>query len=201
MRRLGDICPILIATVMICLGVISQSAAQSTIEPINPWPGPPTRDIANPSTEQIINSLTPRSGVGAATRGVRLSPPSSPAAASATPPAVAGPDLLFASGSAELTPQSLQTLDALGKALTDPALANYRFRVEGHSDTVGTRDFNDKLSERRAAAVADYLADRFHVDRRRLQVVGKGKSDLPVATPDQTPEPRNRRVLIINLGS
>jgi OmpA-OmpF porin, OOP family len=200
MRRLAGCCAILLATAAICLGIISHPAAQSTIEPINPWPGPPTRDIGNPSADQIIKSLTPQRGQ-AGHRGIRLGPTELTNATPREHAPAAGTALLFDLGSAELTPQAVQTLDALGKALTDPALANYRFLVEGHSDTVGTRGFNQKLSQRRAAVAADYLADKFHIDRNRLQVVGKGESDLPVATPDQTAEPRNRSVLIINLGS
>ena len=109
--------------------------------------------------------------------------------------------MLFATGSAELTPQAIQTLNDLGRALTDPTLAAYRFRIEGHTDTVGNRDANKALSDRRAASVVDYLAGRFQVDRARLQPVGMGEDGLLVPTPDQTPEPRNRRVLVVNTGS
>jgi outer membrane protein OmpA-like peptidoglycan-associated protein len=49
--------------------------------------------------------------------------------------------------------------------------------------------------------VVDYLAGRFQVDRARLQPVGMGEDGLLVPTPDQTPEPRNRRVLVVNTGS
>ena len=83
----------------------------------------------------------------------------------------------------------------------DPALTAYRFRIEGHTDTVGGRDYNKALSDRRAVAVAEYLAGRFHVDRTRLQPIGMGQEGLMVPTPDQTPEVRNRRVLVVNIGS
>jgi outer membrane protein OmpA-like peptidoglycan-associated protein len=66
---------------------------------------------------------------------------------------------------------------------------------------VGNRDANKALSDRRAASVVDYLAGRFQVDRARLQPVGMGEDGLLVPTPDQTPEPRNRRVLVVNTGS
>jgi outer membrane protein OmpA-like peptidoglycan-associated protein len=57
-----------------------------------------------------------------------------------------------------------------------------------------------RLSDRRAITVAEYLAGRFHVDRARLQPVGMGQDGLMVPTPDQVPEPRNRRVLVVNIG-
>jgi OOP family OmpA-OmpF porin len=153
----------------------------------------PARAQHNPSVEEMIKSLSPTPG-GPPTRGIRIGQPPAPA------PAVSL-SVLFATGSAELTPEAIQTLDDLGRALTDPALTAYRFRVEGHTDTVGGRDYNKALSDRRANAVAEYLAGKFHVDRSRLQPIGMGQDGLLVSTPDQTPEARNRRVLVVNIGS
>jgi outer membrane protein OmpA-like peptidoglycan-associated protein len=159
-----------------------------------------------PSADQIVKSLTPSSTSGS-TRGIRLAP----SGASPTAPgpsqqaAVSGPsvslNVQFASGSAELTPQAMLALDQLGQALSNQSLATYRFRIEGHTDTVGTREHNKALSDQRAAAVVDYLANKFHIDRSRVQAVGMGEDGLAVATPDQTPEPRNRRVQVVNIGS
>jgi outer membrane protein OmpA-like peptidoglycan-associated protein len=107
----------------------------------------------------------------------------------------------FATDSAELTPEAIRTLDELGRALASKDLAGYRFRIEGHTDTVGRRDYNQALSERRAQAVVDYVAKKYGVDPGRLQAVGMGETGLLVQTPPQTPEPRNRRVQVINLGA
>ena len=107
----------------------------------------------------------------------------------------------FATGSAALTPQAMGVLDRLGRALSDQSLASYHFRIEGHTDTVGTREQNKTLSDLRAATVVDYLADKFHVDRGRIQAVGMGEDGLLIPTGDQTPEPRNRRVQVVNIGS
>jgi outer membrane protein OmpA-like peptidoglycan-associated protein len=150
---------------------------------------PAAQAQSNPSVDEILKSLTPTPG-GAATRGIRVG----------RPPEVSL-SVLFATGSAELTPEAIQTLNDLGRALTDPSLAAYRFRIEGHTDTVGSREFNKALSDRRAATVAEYLAGKFRMDRSRLQPVGMGEDGLLVPTPDQTPEPRNRRVLVVNTGS
>lgn len=144
---------------------------------------------SNPSVEDIVKSLSPTPG-GPATRGIHI----------AKPPEVSL-NVQFATGSADLTPAAIQTLNDLGAALTNPALSAYRFRIEGHTDTVGNRDANKSLSDRRAASVADYLAGKFPVDRARLQPIGMGEDSLAVPTPDQTPEPRNRRVLVVNTGS
>jgi outer membrane protein OmpA-like peptidoglycan-associated protein len=107
----------------------------------------------------------------------------------------------FASGSAELTPAARQTLDQLGKALSSSDLAQYRFRIEGHTDTVGAADYNQALSQQRADAVAAYLADKFGVNMNRLQAVGMGEQGLLVATPPNTPNEKNRRVNVVNLGA
>ncbi len=182
-----------------------------------------------PSVDQIIRSLTPQGDVSkAGTRGIRLSTPaesrpsgpqSSAVAMQAAPPArspatpvrpakssseVAPPTISltvnFATGSAELTPQAVGILDRLGAALSSDTLSRYRFRIEGHTDTVGTREFNMTLSEQRADAVVSYIRNRFHIAASRLEAVGMGTSRLLVPTGDQVDEPRNRRVQITNIG-
>ena len=107
----------------------------------------------------------------------------------------------FALGSAELTPQARATLDELGRALSSHDLAGYHFRIEGHTDTVGAPAYNKELSEQRAQAVVKYLTDKFGVQPARLEAIGMGEAGLLVPTPPQTPEPRNRRVQVINLGA
>jgi outer membrane protein OmpA-like peptidoglycan-associated protein len=158
---------------------------------------------------------------GGGTRGIRITSPNSGAEQQAEPvpqqprvastkaipmptgPAVAPTVSLtvnFGSGSAELAPDAKHTLDALGQALASKDLAGYRFRIEGHTDTVGSRESNRVLSERRAAAVVSYIAEKFGVDPSRLEAVGMGQEGLLVPTPPQTPEPRNRRVQVVNIG-
>ena len=106
----------------------------------------------------------------------------------------------FASGSASLTPQAAASLAALGRALSSPELAPYRFRIEGHTDTVGDAGLNMLLSQRRAEAVRDFLVKNFGVQPTRLMAIGMGESQLLVSTPDNMPEPSNRRVQVLNLG-
>ena len=171
----------------------------------------PARAQHNPSVDEMIKSLSPTPS-GVQTRGIRVGP-SPGTAATPAPSGAAGRasatshapavslNVLFATGSAELTPEAIQTLNDLGRALTNPSLTAYRFRVEGHTDTVGGRDFNKALSDRRAATVTQYLSDRFHIDPARLQPIGMGEDGLLVPTPDHTPESRNRRVLVVNIGS
>jgi outer membrane protein OmpA-like peptidoglycan-associated protein len=106
----------------------------------------------------------------------------------------------FASGSAALTPQAEQALAPLGRALTSQDLAGFRFRIEGHTDTVGSAELNQALSERRAAAVRDFLIRRYGVSPSRIEAIGLGQTQLLVPTPDNTPNARNRRVQVVNIG-
>ena len=67
--------------------------------------------------------------------------------------------------------------------------------ISGHTDAVGPIDYNRSLSLRRAKAVADILVAR-GIDRQNIQVAYHGKGNPLVPTPDEVPEPRNRRVEI-----
>ncbi|HJU14912.1 MAG TPA: OmpA family protein [Stellaceae bacterium] len=71
--------------------------------------------------------------------------------------------------------------------------AAYRVDVVGYADTLGSSDYNANLSLLRAVAIRNALV-RDGVDPRAVRVTFRGKRDLLVATPDQSPEPRNRRV-------
>ncbi len=126
--------------------------------------------------------------------------------ASATNPCPAGSGVCalyveFETGSASLTTSAQSALDNLSKALASLQGSGFHFRVEGHTDTVGADAYNRTLSEQRADTVTAYLAEHFPIDRTHLEPVGMGKDHPLVITPDQTPEPRNRRVQVINLGA
>jgi outer membrane protein OmpA-like peptidoglycan-associated protein len=71
--------------------------------------------------------------------------------------------------------------------------------VEGHTDTSGTREHNQALSDARARAVADVLV-RQGVARRRIRSEGLGESQLAVETGDGVREARNRRVVVRMIG-
>src|SRR5262249_4948193 len=63
--------------------------------------------------------------------------PAQPTAAATSGPSI-NLTVNFETGSAKLTPDAMHTLDELGRALASQELATYRFRIEGHTDTVGT---------------------------------------------------------------
>jgi outer membrane protein OmpA-like peptidoglycan-associated protein len=101
--------------------------------------------------------------------------------------------LYFILGSDALTPES----QAAYRAMFDDTKQRpaYEIEVIGFTDTVGDLQYNQALSLRRAAAIRDTLI-RDGLDRQAISIAGRGKRDLLVATADQIPEPRNRRVEI-----
>jgi outer membrane protein OmpA-like peptidoglycan-associated protein len=100
-------------------------------------------------------------------------------------------DVLFDVGSALLNPGAQSTLDQAATVFNDyPKTA---ILAQGHTDSAGSEEYNQDLSERRATAVANHLIAR-GVDVSRITAVGYGEGQ-PVAGND-TPEgrSRNRRV-------
>jgi outer membrane protein OmpA-like peptidoglycan-associated protein len=101
--------------------------------------------------------------------------------------------LYFLEGKDELTSQSRAELDKVfGELKRRPAPD---IVVIGHTAPVGWLSFNDKLSLARAERVREMLIG-LGIAPGRIQVAGRGKRELVVATEDNTPEPRNRRVEI-----
>ncbi len=103
----------------------------------------------------------------------------------------------FAYNSAALTSDARITLDRLGYALIDDRLKPYSFMIEGHTDTKGGAEFNQKLSERRAESVRKYLTDQFAIDPSRLTARGFGKTRL--LDPSRPEDGVNRRVQVLNI--
>jgi OmpA-OmpF porin, OOP family len=97
----------------------------------------------------------------------------------------------FAFNKADLTPKAKEALDQLLAEVANTK--GYLVVVEGGTDSVGSANYNYKLSERRAEAVVQYLSEK-SVPAHKIYVIGLGK-DKTVA-PNQTAEGRaqNRRV-------
>ena len=102
----------------------------------------------------------------------------------------------FEFNSAELTSDARITFNQLGTALRDPKLAAFSFVIAGHTDAVGGAEFNQKLSERRAETVRNYMITQYGIAANRLSAKGYGKSQS--LDPDRPEDAVNRRVQIIN---
>ena len=103
----------------------------------------------------------------------------------------------FDVNSATIRPESRAALDEIGSMLREHP--DLRISIEGHTDSDGDDASNLDLSERRAAAVRDYLVANYGVEGARLESVGLGET-VPVAD-NATPEGRqeNRRVELVRL--
>jgi OOP family OmpA-OmpF porin len=136
----------------------------------------------------------------------RAAAPASPLAAQEPAPAPApstviekvnlSSDVLFEFDKAVLRPEGRAKLDELATRLADARVD--RIEVVGHADRIGKEQYNEQLSQRRAEAVREYLAQTARVDQGQVQAEGRGESD-PV-TGDQCrnmgPERKSNRKLV-----
>ena len=127
-----------------------------------------------------------------ATRGLCIGTEAECKVAPSRTKALAAFDLVvtFDYNSDVLTKAARQNLDEFAKALKDPRLSAGSFMVEGHTDAKGSDSYNLSLSERRAAAVVQYLSEK-GVDTSKLAARGYGKAKPRASNPF---DPANRRV-------
>jgi OmpA-OmpF porin, OOP family len=107
-------------------------------------------------------------------------------------------ELDFDFNSAAIRPSSYRSVGAIADALHNPILLGYGFLVVGHTDSVGGREYNIGLSQRRADAVVAALVDPFGVNPGALEAVGLGEEQL--RDPRHPTSGVNRRVQLINVG-
>ncbi len=106
-------------------------------------------------------------------------------------------DLLFDFGSAELKPEARLSLLKLAAIIQNNSDA--KFRLIGHTDTIGSDEANQALSEARAAAVKTWLVDSLRLDGKNIITEGRGEREtLPDINPAGSAEEQaqNRRVEI-----
>jgi len=101
--------------------------------------------------------------------------------------------LYFKQGTTELQPDSKLLLPSIIKAIKERHPA--QLSVVGHTDTMGTPEFNSQLGLLRARAVLELLTSHSAAPAH-AEISSRGNTDLLVKTPDQVPEPRNRRAEI-----
>ena len=101
--------------------------------------------------------------------------------------------LYFEGGSETLTAVSAAELATIKREIAERPASEVM--VIGHTDTVGGMDTNDKLSQKRAAAVREILIAA-GVPAQKIETAGRGERELLVKSADEVAEPRNRRVEI-----
>jgi len=149
--------------------------------------GPFTTYRSGYSSHNLVASLTVRFGAALPI----IAPPAPPA-----PPPLARRVFLvfFDWDKSTITPE--------GMAIIQQAAAAFRaggpvtIQVTGYTDASGSAGYNQRLSERRANAVAQAMVG-LGVPRQQMAVSGRGKNDQRVPTADGVREPQNRRVEIV----
>src|SRR5262249_48458821 len=105
---------------------------------------------------------------------------------------VAETSVHFAFDKAVLTKKAKEALDQLANDI--PNTKGYVVEIEGGTDSVGSPDYNYKLSERRAQAVIQYLAQSYNVPPHKVYVIGLGEDKSVASNHSASGRARNRRV-------
>jgi OmpA-OmpF porin, OOP family len=175
-----------------------------------------------------LTACAPKTSAPAAPAPVGVPPPPSRAISAPDQPALSNPDLvkvftsrgldareegagvviylptvyLFAFGKSDVDAPARSQLKEIAGLLAEPMLAGRRVTVEGHADGVGSRRYNQSLSEARALAVIAVLqSGGVTRDRLRPRAYGKDRPLEPNRLADGTDNPdgraRNRRVALV----
>lgn len=169
---------------------------------------------APPSKEELLKALTPAPAASSANKPKSRGLPGSEKAnfrgiqvidsgtamqeEKLVPPTVQLQQISFEFNSTKLTREAQLTLDNLAAAMNEESLKNSRFKLIGHTDSVGGSAFNLALSIQRAQSAQEYLVKHHHIEASRLLVEGKGFAEL--ADPANPESAVNRRVQVTNLG-
>jgi outer membrane protein OmpA-like peptidoglycan-associated protein len=166
----------MIRLLLVCTIVIGLVAAETTL-------------AQEPSTEDVVKALVPTKKLRGP-RGLIIQGEDKPPSIDLYIP--------FEYNSDKLKTEAMLTLKRLGAALKDTRLSGYRFKIAGHTDAKGSAEYNQKLSERRAEAVRNYIVFQYDIEPDRIETVGFGKTQL--LDPLKPEDGINRRVQIINIG-
>ena len=174
-----------------CLAIAANAQAQ---------PAAPVLKSSQVTEDALMDALEidpPAMSADAASGATRSLRPTMRANAATKPagPGKASLLITFATGSSDLSADTIQVLEKVARALQSDRLAGFAFRIEGHADPRGGADLNQRLSQDRAQAVVAYLTGKLGVLPDRLQSVGKGATEL--LNPQHPDAAENRRVTIV----
>ncbi len=100
--------------------------------------------------------------------------------------------ILFGFDKAQLTRKDKQTLDDFAQQIQNQK--HYIVQVEGYTDSTGPADYNYQLSQRRADAVIQYLAQKYDVPAHKIFLIGLGKDNPVAQNTSASGRAKNRRV-------
>ena len=108
-------------------------------------------------------------------------------------------EIQFDYNSADISRNSMPAVQELGKALSNSNLKGSTFVVAGHTDAIGSEEYNQGLSERRADTIKRYLTEKYGINGADLLTVGYGESKPK--DPNAPMDPANRRVQVVNMAT
>jgi outer membrane protein OmpA-like peptidoglycan-associated protein len=100
--------------------------------------------------------------------------------------------ILFAFNKADLTRKDKQAIDEFAQQFGNQG--HYIVQVEGYTDSTGPADYNSQLSQRRADAVIQYLAQKYNVPAHKIYLIGLGKDNPVTRNTSPGGRAKNRRV-------
>ncbi|HYM36560.1 MAG TPA: OmpA family protein, partial [Steroidobacteraceae bacterium] len=103
-------------------------------------------------------------------------------------------NVYFATAKSDLLPESKLELDRVGEFMKKNRTAS--IEIDGHTDDVGTAEYNNKLSLDRATSVMKYLTTK-GVDKERMEAKGFGKTKPVKKGTDEASRALNRRVEMV----
>ena len=103
-------------------------------------------------------------------------------------------DITFDVNKADIKPESMNEINRIKLLMVDDP--NLKYEVQGHTDSTGTPESNQKLSEKRAQAIVDKLVE-LGIDPSRLTAVGKGQYAPIADNSTEEGKAKNRRVVFV----
>lgn len=106
-------------------------------------------------------------------------------------------NILFAFDSAEILPDSSESLKHISQLMKDRT--ELKLLVVGHTDSIGDYDYNLKLSFSRAEAVVKYLVSKHGIENPRLRAAGAGMMSPATSNRSESGRELNRRVELVEI--
>ena len=180
----------------------SQPGSSRSIVIQRPDTGAPSANVQHVATQVLPAPRTPvatadrsASPVEQVAASASESPRSAAAKANAdAKPGTVGMRINFAFNSAVLPESAHAMIDVVAQVMKESP--DIKVRVEGHTDAIGSADYNVALSERRALSVGEYLV-KLGIEPSRLVLIGKGMAE-PLTS--NRYDPANRRVQFVRVG-
>ena len=176
----------------------SQNASGCDIQPgIGPVPPQGARAVTPDSDTSYKLVCSGNGGAASSAAGVTVvtPPPSAPVKPKAAERFCDKPATIvveFDTNKANIKTKYTEDLDKLGTFLKEWPQA--KGEISGHTDNVGSKQYNLKLSQRRAASVKKYLVDKFNIAPDRLTTEGYGESKPIASNKTKVGKAKNRRI-------